>query len=547
MDILLFITGAVWLGGTWLRVYRQAQFYQIEEYKSGRYVRWLLDQRSRWLPGRPVVAAVVGIGLGLLLGEAPGSILPGVIGLLAAGVAVWQPAPAEVKKPFKATARARRLLAAAFVVAALLLAVYLWLISLVLTSEMLAGARVMLAGALLFLSAPGCLIIGNLLMTPVEALFRRRFVAQARAILERVHPTVIGITGSYGKTTTKTYLAEILNGRYRTYPTPKSYNTIMGVCLAINQDLADNYSVEYFIAEMGAYVPGEIAGICDLTHPTISIVVEVGPQHLERFGSLENTAKAKYEIIKALPPDGVGVFNWDNPYVREMYERGYPATRLAVSMAVDPGDVPENGPRFIASGIHESLDGLRFTVTDSETGLSETFTTVLLGQHNITNILLATAVAVHEGMSLKEVAFRVKGLQPPEHRLVRQVTAGGITIINDAYSANPVGAAGALRVLGMHAGGERLLITPGMIELGDRMEQENHTLGKTAAQYATEVFLVGREQTAPVQAGLLDAGFPAERLHVVDTLAEAVAWYQTNLKPGDTVLFLNDLPDTYAR
>ncbi|MCB9451342.1 MAG: UDP-N-acetylmuramoyl-tripeptide--D-alanyl-D-alanine ligase [Anaerolineaceae bacterium] len=545
MDILLVVIGAVWLGGTWLRSYRQAHYYQIEEYKSRRYVRWLLQQRGRWLPSRPVIAALVGIGLGLLLGEAPGSILPGIIGVLAAGVAIWQPRPAEVKKPFRATARAKRLLGAAFVVAALLLVIYLWLITLVITSETLAAARVMLAGLLLFLSAPRCLIVGNLLMTPVEALFRRRFVAQARGILERVHPTVIGITGSYGKTTTKTYLAEILNGRYRTYPTPKSYNTIMGVCLAINQDLADNYSVDYFIAEMGAYVPGEIAGICDLTHPTISIVVEVGPQHLERFGSLENTAKAKYEIIKALPPDGVGVFNWDNPYVRQMAERGYPETRLTVSKTVDPAAVPENSPRFIASDIQETLDGLRFTVTDHETGQSEPFSTALLGQHNITNILLATAVAVHEGMSLKEVAFRVRGLQPPEHRLVRQVTAQGITLINDAYSANPVGAAQALRVLGMHTGGARLLITPGMIELGDLMEQENYKLGQTAAQHASDVFLVGREQTAPVKAGLLDAGFPAERLRVVDTLSEAVAWYQTNLQPGDTVLFLNDLPDTY--
>jgi UDP-N-acetylmuramoyl-tripeptide--D-alanyl-D-alanine ligase len=547
MDILLFITGVVWLGGTWLRSYRQAQFYQIEEYKSGRYMRWLLQQRSRWLPGRPVVAAVIGTGLGLLLGEAPGSILPGIIGLLAAGVAVWQPPPAEVKKPFRATARAKRLLGAAFGVAALLLAVCLWLIALVITSDALAVVRVMLAGALLFLSAPLCLVLGNLLMTPVEAFFRRRFVAQARATLERVHPTVIGITGSYGKTTTKTYLAEILNGRYRAYPTPKSYNTIMGICLAINQDLTDNYSVDYFIAEMGAYVPGEIARICGLTHPTISIVVEVGPQHLERFGSLENIAQAKYEIIKALPPDGVGVFNWDNPYIREMAERGYPATRLAVSKTVDPAAVPAGGPRFIASDIHESLDGLRFTVTDRETGASEPFTTALLGQHNVTNILLATAVAVHEGMSLKDVAFRVRGLQPAENRLVRQTTAQGITIINDAYSANPVGVVAALRVLGMHTNGERLLITPGMIELGSLMEQENYTLGKTAAGYASRVFLVGEAQTAPVKAGLLDAGFPGERLHVVETLAEAVTWYQTNLSPGDTVLFLNDLPDTYAR
>jgi UDP-N-acetylmuramoyl-tripeptide--D-alanyl-D-alanine ligase len=319
----------------------------------------------------------------------------------------------------------------------------------------------------------------------------------------------------------------------------------MGVCLAINNQLANDYSVDYFVTEMGAYVEGEIVEICDLTHPQIGIIVEVGPQHLERFGSLENTARAKYELIQALPPDGVGMFNWDNPYVREMYARGYPNTRIGVSKLVHPGDIPLGGPRFIASDIHESLDGLRFTVTDTQSGKSQPFTTMVLGQHNITNILLATAVAVHTGMSLSEVARRVQALQPVESRLVRQTTAEGITIINDAYSANPVGAEQALRVLGMHTSGKRLLITPGMVELGELMEQENKRLGQIAARYASDVILVGKEQTQPIKAGLLDAGFPSERLKVVGTLAESVAWYQNHLRAGDTVLFLNDLPDTY--
>jgi UDP-N-acetylmuramoyl-tripeptide--D-alanyl-D-alanine ligase len=320
----------------------------------------------------------------------------------------------------------------------------------------------------------------------------------------------------------------------------------MGVCIAINNDIASDRSIDYFIAEMGAYIPGEIQQICDLTQPTISIVVEVGPQHLERFGTLENIAVAKYEIIKALPPDGVGVFNWDNPPVRQMYERGYPQTRLAVSQTVDPQHRPAGGPRFIASEVQESLAGLSFIVTDAQTGDRERFTTPLLGGHNVTNILLATAVAVHEGMSLREVAWRARGLQPAESRLARQTTPEGITIINDAYSANPVGAVGALKVLSLHQSGRRLLITPGIVELGPLMERENHKLGEIAAAHATDVILVGATQTDPVKAGLLAAGFPPERLVVVDRLAEAVRWYQTNLKPGDSVLFLNDLPDTYS-
>lgn len=536
----------IWLAGTCFRIYRQARFYQIEEYMSGRYLRWLFAKRDRWLPTRPVFAWIAGVVLIVLMSESPLDLVPGVIGIITAGVAVWPPSEVEIKKKFRATPRARRMLGTAFVVAAILALLLAALVSrLPETTEIRFGAA-SFGGIVLFLLAPLFLIIGNLLMTPIEAFFRRRFITQARRVLDDVHPTVIGITGSYGKTSTKTYLAHILNGRYKAYPTPKSYNTLMGLCIAINNDLAQNHSIDYFIAEMGAYIPGEIARIAELTHPTISIVIEVGPQHLERFGNLENVATAKYEIIKALPSDGVGIFNWDNPYVREMYQRGFPATRIAVSKTVDPASVVNAEPRFVASEISESLAGMQFLVTDMQTGQSEHFTTPLLGQHNITNILLATGAAVHEGMTLRDVAWRVRELQPAESRLVRQTSPSGITIINDAYSANPVGAVEALRVLGMHTSGKRLLITPGMVELGELMESENRKLGQTAAQYATDVILVGKQQTAPIHQGLLSAGFAADHLQIVDTLAESVEWYQTHLKAGDTVLFLNDLPDTYS-
>ncbi len=546
MDAAQVIILTFWLAGTIIRIYRQARFYQIEEYMSGRYLRWVLARRDRWLPTRPVGAWLVGLLLSLFISDAPGSFVPGVIAIIASVIAVWPPDEGEVKKGFKPTARAKRLLGAAFVTAVVVAVVALLVISRLPDVSDLRLVAVMAAGFVLWLLAPVWLVAGNLLMTPVEAALRRRFIGRAAKVLDEVHPTVIGITGSYGKTSTKTYLAHILNGRYKAYPTPKSYNTLMGVCIAINNDLANDYSVDYFICEMGAYIPGEIERIAELTKPTISIVVEVGPQHLERFGTLENVAKAKYEIIKALPPDGVGVFNWDNSYVRDMYQRGYPQTRLAVSKEADPANVPPNGPRFIASDIEETLDALSFTVTDVQTGESERFVTPLLGQHNVTNVLLATAVAVHEGIPLREVARRVRGLQPAESRLARQTIPAGITIINDAYSANPVGVVHALRVLSLHQTGRRLLITPGMVELGPMMEAENRKLGEIAAQHATDVILVGAQQTEPVKAGLLAAGFPAERLQVVDTLAEAVAWYQQELKMGDTVLFLNDLPDTYS-
>jgi UDP-N-acetylmuramoyl-tripeptide--D-alanyl-D-alanine ligase len=547
LNFLIFFIALIWLTGACLRVYRQARYYQIQEYISLRYLRWLFALRVRWLPTRPLIASVLGAIFSFMLSESPDGILPAVIGLASAGVAAYPPLEGEVKKSFRATARAKRLIGTTYALEAILMITGLWIISRLPLSNApeLQVIAVSALGFVVFIAAPLALIAGNVLMTPVEAWLRRGFIQRARRVLDEVQPVVIGITGSYGKTSTKLYLTHILNGRYKAYATPKSYNTLMGICLAINNDLANDHSVDYFVVEMGAYIPGEIAQICDLTRPQIGIIIEVGPQHLERFGTLENVMTAKYELIKALPPDGVGIFNWDNSYVREMYERGYPQTRIAISREVDPASAPADGPRFIATGNEESLDGLQFVVHDRKTGEKEAFLTPLLGLHNVTNILLATAVAVHEGMPLREVARRAGSLQPAESRLVRQTTAQGITIINDAYSANPVGAVEALRVLGMHTTGKRLLITPGMVELGAMMERENRKLGEIAAQNATDVILVG-SQTNPIREGLLSAGFPAEQAMTVGTLAEAVEWYQRNLKAGDTVLFLNDLPDTYS-
>ncbi|MDX2160799.1 MAG: UDP-N-acetylmuramoyl-tripeptide--D-alanyl-D-alanine ligase [bacterium] len=548
IELFLWVIAALWLAGAAVRTYRQARFYQIEEYMSLRYLRWVFSTRQRWLPNRPLIAWGGGAVFSFMFSEAPDGLLPALIGVISAIAAVIPPDEGEIKKKFRATPRAKRLLAAAFFVIALfMITLVLWIATLLASAP--PEIHVIAAGGIGFaawLAAPLWLVLANTLMIPVEAGLRARFIQRARRVLDEVNPVVIGITGSYGKTSTKTYLAHILNGRYKAYPTPKSYNTLMGVCIAINNDIAQDHSIDYFICEMGAYVPGEIERISALTHPQISIVVEVGPQHLERFGTLENIAIAKYEIIKALPPDGVGVFNWDNPYVRAMAERGHPQTRLTVSKTVDPAAVTNAEPRFVASEIDETLEALSFRVTDTLTGESERFTTPLLGLHNVTNILLAAAVAVHERMTLRDVARRVRDLKPAESRLVRQTTAQGITIINDAYSANPVGIVHALRVLGMHTSGRRLLITPGMVELGALMESENRKLGETAAQHATDVILVGTKQTEPIRQGLLGVGFPAERVLVMNTLAESVEWYMRNLKAGDTVLFLNDLPDTYS-
>lgn len=543
LDIALLLILLVWFAATVVRAYRLARFYQIDEYKSNRFARWWFGKVERVLPGRsPVITG--GAAVFAVLFSEGGPILPAVIWVIAAAWIGWPRPEREVKKRFVATARAKRILGAAFVIAAVDSVVSGLLIGEIIDSDRLTIVLAGVSGYLTWLLAPLWLMLGNIVMTPVESLYRRAYIRLARTIIQRINPTVIGITGSYGKTTTKNFIADLLNARYRAYATPKSFNTMMGICRAINTDLAENYAIDYFIVEMGAYFPGEIARIADLTPPHIGIEVEVGPQHLERFKTLERTAESKYEVIASLPPDGVGVFNWDNPYIRAMQEKGYPATRIGVSRQIDPATAPRD-VRFAATDVHESLDGLTFTVHDTHTGEQQAFDVPVLGVHNVTNLLIAIAVCVNERMSLKEIAQRARTLKPAESRLVRQVTAQGITILNDAYSANPVGSRSALAALALHTTGRRVLVTPGMIELGPLHAQENKALGAAAAETATDIVLVGPEQTAPIKAGALEAGFPEASLHTVDLLSEAVAWTQRELKPGDTVLYLNDLPDTY--
>jgi UDP-N-acetylmuramoyl-tripeptide--D-alanyl-D-alanine ligase len=223
-----------------------------------------------------------------------------------------------------------------------------------------------------------------------------------------------------------------------------------------------------------------------------------------------------------------------------MTERGYPNTRLMVTQKGEPG------ARITATNVRMAADGLHFEISDTVKGGCVTVYAPLYGETNVTNILMATAVAVHLGMPLSDIARQVATLQPAEHRLVRRMLPDGTVIIDDAYSANPVGAKAALEVLGLQAGAHRIVISSGMFELGAVAEQENRKLGERMADAATDVILIGPKQTGAVRDGLLKAGFPPDRMHTVDTLEEAIAIYRGMLLPGDALLMLTDLPDTYA-
>ncbi|MBN1966475.1 MAG: UDP-N-acetylmuramoyl-tripeptide--D-alanyl-D-alanine ligase, partial [Anaerolineae bacterium] len=418
---MAWIVALVWFGGGLVRIYRFARFFQIEEYQNGRYWRWLLAHPDRWGWRRPLIAWSLALVGSFLVIEGNSEILFLLIFGVTAAIAGWPAQEREVKKAFVRTGRATRLLAATFALFALVTLGAVLLVQQVAFAEVALSAYVFtaLAGVLLLLLSPVFLIAGNVLAAPVEAAMRRMYLRRAQGVLRRLQPTIIGITGSYGKTSTKHFLAHILSGRYRAIPTPKSYNTLMGVVLAVNTQLKNETDLDYFIVEMGAYIEGEIAEICAFARPQISLVTAVGPQHLERFGSLEATANAKYEIVAALPPDGAAILNGDDPRVRAMAQRASVAQTVLVSRE------EASGAALVARKVKESLDGLDFDVVDTESGEARHFHAPVYGIHNVTNLLLATAAARQVGLSLGEIAMRVAALEPFEHRLQRTTWPGG--------------------------------------------------------------------------------------------------------------------------
>lgn len=518
-----------------------ARMYQIEEYEAPRFLAWGCQRTWLW-PTATLVASVATLIVELLTLTLPmdlGRIDIGISWLVGVTLLhlLWQGLPA--KKSLVYTSRMCRLLGAGLV---LTLLITCGLVTLMLTTPIVVSAILVALSCLL---VPGLVLLlilgGNMLMVPVEAQIRRSFVRRARSRIAAYKPFVIGIAGSYGKTSTKNIMAQLLAPHKRTLPTPKSFNTLMGITRTINENLEPNH--ELFIVEMDAYNPGEIAEMCELVKPQVGVITSVGPQHLERFGSLARITDSLYELVASLPPTSPAVIYGGDSTSAILAERaidaGYRVVRYGLESELDaPFDV-------MASDIVVDEHASHFTWSWLAEGLEFRVSIPLLGQHNILNVSAALAVIHLLGLPVVQVVHNAIRLEPVQHRLQLMPSKGGITVIDDSYNANPVGVHNGLDVLAQIPGRAKILVTPGMVELGSIEEAENKCFGKHAAQVCQHVILVGAQQTKPILTGLQESGFSPEHIHVVNTLEEVTATLGQIAKPGDVVLFANDLPDTY--
>lgn len=385
------------------------------------------------------------------------------------------------------------------------------------------GALVLVATAIV---VPGLVDLALAATAPLERRLAQPYVRRAAARLRQVGPVVVAITGSYGKTTTKGYVAHLAGRQLAVIATPRSFNNRAGLARAVNEHLEPGTQV--FVAEMGTYGPGEIAELCSWAIPRIAVITAIGPVHLERFGSEDRIVAAKSEILERAE---VAVLNVDSPPLAELADRVAGSGRrvLRCSGRWADADVsvvagPDEGALVVRRG-------------------GQLVAQVQAVEAAPTNVACAVAVALELGVPAEEVAARLPGLPSAPNRLAVHTTEAGFTVIDDTFNSNPAGARLALASLCHHSsdGHRRVVVTPGMVELGPSQRRENAALATAVATAATDLVIVGRTN----RRALLQGAGPSASPVLVDTRDDAVAWVRAQLGPGDAVLYENDLPDHF--
>ncbi len=424
------------------------------------------------------------------------------------------------------TGRIKRLFIAAFLSEALLTALYC------LFSNGIIGSLIAALVFCLGLISPLLTYIAWALTFPIERLISRWYVNDAKRILKSYkNLIVIGITGSYGKTTTKFILNRILSEKYNVVCTPQSFNTPMGVVRTIRESLKPQTQI--FICEMGAKNKGDIKEICDIVNPDYGIITSVGAQHLETFKTVDNVFATKFELYDAVLKNGGQVFaNGDSKEIAKRIEKLDLHTY---------GVNKEN--EFSASDISYSKDGSEFKIALGNDSVK--LSTRLLGLHSTVNIIGAVSLAHTLKVSASDIKYAVASLKATEHRLELKSYINGSLLIDDAYNANPEGCLEAVRILGSFDNMKKVIVTPGLIELGKKEYECNYALGLEASKYCDIIILVGNNRSKPMADAVNSTDFNKENLHIVSSFKEAMSVYAPIADNNTVVLFENDLPDNY--
>lgn len=423
----------------------------------------------------------------------------------------------KAKKKLNITSRVKRILT----VNSLLVAFTIGLCTIEYTQLMTA---IIIAQLLPFL-----LILSNIILSPFENSIQNKFKNEAIKKIQQLNPIVIGITGSYGKTSTKYILAHILSSNLPTLWTPGSVNTEMGITRIIREQLKPEH--KYFIVEMGAYFKGSIEKLCKLTNPRHGIITSIGQAHYEHFKTQETIASAKFELGEWVKKNnGILVINAD-----QIEERFIPMNMPLVKVGTSYDTYISN--------VNQSVDGLSFNFhTDGET--YDVFTPIY-GEHQASNIAVAIEMALKLGMSMNTILAALKTLPQINHRLQVLHKDNDITMIDDAYNSNIDGFKSGLNLLQILRKTRRILVTPGMVELGKLHNDSHYEIGKYAGERVDIAVVVRPDRIPTFIKGFTETALQQTQLVEADSFHDVQVWLDKNLQPGDVVLLENDLTDIY--
>ena len=439
----------------------------------------------------------------------------------------------NAKVPLKKTKRLVRLAITYLVV---LIAVSFGVITLlnylafIINDEMFAILRFSIICAMPII-IPYLLFVAFCINEPIEWALRKHHLKIALLKLDKTEVIKIGITGSYGKTTVKEILRVILSQKYRVLASPESFNTPLGIALSVKK-LDSTHDI--FIAEMGARVKGDIEELAKMVKPTYAVLTGVTSQHLESFGSLENVKNTKYELFENLTKDGKGFFNVDGEDSLDLYNK-FNGNKYSAGL---------NGENFVtAKDIETTPKGTKFMlcIKGEEPILCQTS---LLGKHSISNICLAVSVAYNLGLTKEEIAQGINRIQSVGHRLELIPNNKNIVIIDDSYNASETGVKAAMETLNLF-NGRKIVLTPGLVELGKRENIANFNFGKLLAENANIVIVIGKHNAEVLINGMLEGGFNKENIIFAKNLKKGNEELNKIIREGDVVLFENDLPDNY--
>lgn len=521
LAVFLFCV-ALFVIATAMSLIDSMHFFQLNSYRFDTHSKWIRENFNKYTV-HGILSVLMLITVFLSIAPIYKAIALEVLFLISLPVVK----PKKAKKPLVYTPRVKRMLVtAAIFVAAVVAAVS------VPSFSHSHESYALLCLVLIFALSPILVFIANLINKPMELSINNGYTKDAKRILSECPDLkIIGITGSYGKTSVKYYLTTLLKSKYNVLMTPESYNTPMGVVKTIRGSLKATH--EIFVCEMGAKWVGDIKELCDIVHPHHGIITSIGPQHLESFKSLDAVKNTKFELSDSLPEGGILFLNGDDDNIKD-----HGSNRPYISYAID------SDADYKAYNISVSERGTSFSVMTRD-GETADFSTRLIGRHNVLNIVGAIAVSHKMGIPLKELRASVRKLEGVPHRL-QLSDKGNVAIIDDAYNSNPSGTKAALEALSLFDG-YKILVTPGMVELGEKQDELNREFGSNAAKVCDYVVLVGAKQAVPIKAGLIDEGYDESKIYVAVNINEALTHvYALNSKGKKKIILLeNDLPDNY--